>query len=246
FVSADNGGTEAAGVVTWPAAASLANGGSLTYSVTVTAPASGTLVNVARAEASTADPDSTNNNGSAAANRVTTTVGEVADLAVAKSGPAVVTAMGSITYTIVTTNQGPSPASNVAVVDTLPAGVIFVSADNGGVEAAGVVTWPAAASVANGASLTYSVTVTAPSTGTLVNVARAEASTADPDSTNNDGSAAANRVITTVGEVADLAVAKTDTASLPAARPISYTIVTTNQGPSTASNVAVVDTLPAG
>src|SRR5439155_352205 len=201
---------------------------------------------VARAEASTADPDSTNNNGSDAANRVTTTVGEVADLSVAKSGPASVTALGSITYTIVTTNQGPSPASNVAVVDTLPAGVTFVSADNGGVEAAGVVTWPAAASLANGASLTYSLTVTAPSTGTLVNVARAEANTADPDSTNNNGSAVANRVTTSFGEVADLTVAKSGPAWVAALGSITYTPARRTPGPSPASNVAVVDTLPAG
>src|SRR5207244_908954 len=134
FVSADNGGTESAGIVTWPAAASLANGASLTYTVTVTAPAAGTLLNVARADAATADPDSSNNNGSAAANRVTTTVDQIADLSVSKSGPASVTALGSITYTIVTTNNGPSAASNVAVTDTLPAGVSFVSADNDGTE----------------------------------------------------------------------------------------------------------------
>src|SRR5204862_5557922 len=112
FVSADNGGTEAGGIVTWSATAPLANGSSLTYSVTVTAPAAGTLLNVARADAATADPDTTNNNGSAAANRVTTTVMQLADLAVSKTGPAAVNALGSITYTIVTTNNGPNTASN--------------------------------------------------------------------------------------------------------------------------------------
>src|SRR5207247_1581198 len=174
FVSADNGGTVSGGVVTWPTLASLANGGSLTRTVTVTAPATGTLLNVARADAATADPDTTNNNGSATANRVTTTVGELADLAVSKTGPANVTALGSITYTIVTTNNGPSTAASVVVQDTLPQGVTFVSADNGGTEAGGIVTWPAAASIANGASLTYTVTVTAPATGTLDNVPRAD------------------------------------------------------------------------
>src|SRR5207244_1295639 len=135
-----------------------------------------------------------------------------------------VAALGSISYTIVTTNNGPSVASNVAVVDTLPAGVIFVSADNGGTESAGIVTWPAAASLANGGSLTYSVTVTAPAAGTLLNVARAVAATADPDSTNNNGSAAASRVTTTVGQLADLAVTKTGPASVAALGSITYTI----------------------
>ena len=61
-----------------------------------------------------------------------------------------------------------------------------------------------AASLANAASLTRTVTVTAPATGTLLNVARADAATVDPDSTNNNGSAPANRVSTVVDERADL------------------------------------------
>src|SRR5207247_2083516 len=130
-----------------------------------------------------------------------------------KAGPANVTALGSITYTIVTTNNGPSTAASVMVQDTLPQGVTFVSADNGGTEAGGIVTWPAAASIANGGTVTYSVTVTAPATGTLLNVARADAATADPDSTNNNGSAAANRVTTAVGELADLTVTKSGPAN---------------------------------
>ena len=48
------------------------------------------------------------------------------------------------------TRNGPSAASNVVVSDALPAGVTFVSADNGGTESGGVVTWPAVASLANG------------------------------------------------------------------------------------------------
>src|SRR5206468_5784685 len=134
FVSADNSGTESGGIVTWPVVAAIANGGSVTRSVTVTAPVTGALTNVARADGTTADPDTTNNNGTAAANRVTTTVTELADLALSKSGPAAVDAAQNLTYTIVTTNNGPSDAAGVVVQDTLPAGVTFVSADNGGTE----------------------------------------------------------------------------------------------------------------
>src|SRR5439155_1756970 len=191
-------GSEAGGVVSWPAVTTLANGASLSRTVTISAPPTGTLLNIARADAATVDPDSTNNNGSAAAGRVTTVVGELADLTVAKTGPASVIAVGSVTYTIAVTNNGPSDASAVVVRDTLPSGVTFVSASNGGTAAAGVVTWPAVATLANGTSLSRTVTVTAPPTGTLLNVARADAATTDPDSTNNNGSAAASKVSTTV------------------------------------------------
>src|SRR5439155_115437 len=146
-------GSEAGGVVSWPAVTTLANGASLSRTVTVTAPPTGTLLNVAWADAATVDPDSTNNNGSLPASRVTTTVDERADLSVSKTGPATVNAAQNLTYTITVSNNGPSDASAVVVRDTLPAGVTFVSASNGGTLAAGVVTWPSVASLANGASL---------------------------------------------------------------------------------------------
>jgi hypothetical protein len=62
---------------------------------------------MSRADAATGDPDTTKHNGAAAANRVTTNVTPSADLTVVKSGPASIAALGSITYTIVTTNNGP-------------------------------------------------------------------------------------------------------------------------------------------
>src|SRR5436309_2809840 len=203
------------------------------------------MLNVARADAATADPDSTNNNGSAPASRVTTVVGEIADLAVAKSEIGRASGRERVTYTITVINNGQSEASTVVVLDTLPAGATFVSASNGGTLAGGVVSWPAVATLTNGATLSRTVTVTAPTTGTLLNVARADAATADPDSTNNNGSAPASRVTTVVGEIADLAVAKSGPATVVAVNPITYTITVTNNGPSDASAVVVQDTLPA-
>src|SRR5437764_1496522 len=137
------------------------------------------MLNVARADAATVDPDSTNNNGSAPANRVTTTVDERADLSVTKTGPAYVIAAQNLTYTVTVINNGPSDASAVVVRDTLPAGVTFVSARDDTTAAYAPVTCPALATLANGASLARTVTVTAPPTGTLLNVARADAATAD-------------------------------------------------------------------
>ena len=53
------------------------------------------------------------------------------------------------TYTITVTNLGPSTASNVAVTDTLPTNVVFVSASSGGTLSNGIVSWPALATLAN-------------------------------------------------------------------------------------------------
>ncbi len=56
--------------------------------------------------------------------------GPVADLSITKSGaPNPVTVGSSLAYTVMVTNNGPSPATAVALTDTLPAGVTFVSAN---------------------------------------------------------------------------------------------------------------------
>ena len=92
-------------------------------------------------------------------------------MATTKTGPATVNAGQSFSYTLAVANNGPSAAATVVVTDTLPAGVTFVSATAGGTLSGNVVTWPAIASLASGASQGYSVTVTAPATGTLLNIA---------------------------------------------------------------------------
>ena len=75
-----------------------------------------------------------------------------------------------VTYTLtLTVTGGPT---DLVVTDTLPAGVTFESASDGGTEAAGVITWNLT-NVADGTTeLTYQVTVTAES-GTLPNHAQA-------------------------------------------------------------------------
>jgi uncharacterized repeat protein (TIGR01451 family)/fimbrial isopeptide formation D2 family protein len=96
-----------------------------------------------------------------------------ADLVVTKSQPsATVNAGGTIVYTVTVTNNGPATANNVVVTDTLPAGTTFVSVTGGGVigtptPSGGVLTLNGTntstlASLANGASQVFTITVTAP------------------------------------------------------------------------------------
>ena len=101
--------------------------------MTVTAPATGTLLNIVASTSSTLDSDPANNNGSLPAARVTTIVQERADVVTTKTGPATVMAAAQFSYTITTRNVGPSSAAAVVVSDTLPATVTFVSATGGGV-----------------------------------------------------------------------------------------------------------------
>ncbi|HEY6166678.1 MAG TPA: MBG domain-containing protein, partial [Verrucomicrobiae bacterium] len=181
FVSASDGGTNNAGTVMWPAITALANGDSISYTLTVSAPASGSLTNTATASSPTSDPNPTNNTSPP----VTASVTPAADLQVFKSGATNVIAGQNLTYTITVTNNGPSAAASVVVSDPLPPGVSFVSASGGGSNNAGTVMWPAIASLANGGSANYTLTVNTLVKGPLTNVAGVTSPTGDPNPTNN-------------------------------------------------------------
>jgi uncharacterized repeat protein (TIGR01451 family) len=244
FVGASAGGTNNSGVVTWPVIVSLASGGTTNFTITCTAPVGGTLTNVASSVAATGDPDLTNNNGSAASAKVITTVASQADIAVFKTGAATVLAGGNLTYTLTVTNLGPSTGSNIVVIDNLPGAVTFVSASGGGANTSGIVSWPTITTLANGAATNFTVTVKAPASGSFTNTASATSSTGDPVPSNNDGSGAGSAVLTTVTQLADIAVLKSGSSTVLAGGNLTYTITVTNLGPSTASNVVVSDALP--
>jgi uncharacterized repeat protein (TIGR01451 family) len=197
FQGASGSYTLSNNVVTWPGVA-LAMGASANFTVTMTAPASGSFVNIASGTSDTPDPNLNNNNGSAAGSRVSTSVTPVADLIVLLSGPSNVMVGDSFAYTIVVTNGGPSIASNIVVNDNLPSGLTFNSASTGGSFSNNVITWPPILTLTNGGSTNFTVTVSAGSGGVFTNVASALSSTLDLNLTNNDGTSPASQVQTTV------------------------------------------------
>src|SRR5208282_1817519 len=196
FVSASGNGINGGGIVNW-SLGTLANGQVSNVTVTVTASTSGSLTNVASVSASTADPNLTNN----VTLPVITTVTPVADVGIGKSAAAVVSATSNLVYTISVTNFGPSSAGGVVVTDALPANVTFVGASGGGANNAGVVNW-SLGTLTSGQVSNVTVTVTAPASGSLTNVASVSASTADPNLTNN----VTLPVITTVTPLADVGI----------------------------------------
>jgi uncharacterized repeat protein (TIGR01451 family) len=245
-VSATNGATRVGSVLTWPVIPSLGAGSVQTYGVTVRLPVIGTFTNIAAGISTTADPNAANNNGSSPTGRVVTVVSGLADVVATKSGPATTAPGGTVTYSITVSNAGPGAALSVVVTDTLPPAATFGAASGGAVRAGNVLTWPTIASLPAGASTVYTVTVTAPTAGTMTNVVAATSATADPIPANNGGAAAASRVVTQVVAVADVAVAKTGPTSASIGAALSYTIVVSNAGPGAATSVVVTDTLPPG
>lgn len=176
---------ESGGVVTCNLG-TLNNGDVESITVRVTAPATPqSLTNTVSIVAAEPDPSDTNNSAD-----VTTQVGNTADLVLAKTSEAAVITGLPFTYTITVTNKGPIAATGVTVVDTLPPGVVFVSASSGCSPTGQTVTC-SVGTIANGASPVLSIVVNAPmATGEIVNTATVTASEpTDPDTGNNTASA---------------------------------------------------------
>jgi uncharacterized repeat protein (TIGR01451 family) len=174
-----------------------------------------------------------------------------ADVSITKKGPQLAPLGGTINYTITSTNIGPSTtdAKDVLIQDILPPGVTFLSADNGGTvnTLTRTVSWPAIPTLASGVSTTRIITAIAPAIATTItNVAYSNSSTFDPVVANNNSSLPTSQAITTIISVADVITTKTGSATGAPGGTVSYTISTVNNGPNTAANVVVTDSIVPG
>jgi large repetitive protein len=248
FVSASSGGAldpgaGPNGVVTWTVGTLTAaqSPRELELVVDIDPSATGVLTNIAAVASSTGDPNLANNRATA-----TTVLGVSSDVEIRKSGPATASPGTQITYSLRISNAGPSDAMGVAVTDTLPVGVAFVSATGGGsldagAGPSGVVVWDTIPTIPAGADTAFSVVVRIPpgATGTLRNAAAVTSLSSDPDPANNRG-----EVTTSLVGSADLAVSKTGPGGGVPGAQITYTITIDNLGPSDATGVVVTDSLP--
>lgn len=119
-----------------------------------------------------------------------------ADLAIAKTAsPTLVDVGEDITYTLTVTNNGPNDAVSVLASDFLPAGVTLVSAvpSQGDCTGSGPVDCDLGA-LANGASATITIVVTADIEADLTNRAEVSGAMVDPDPANNEAVASVTAV----------------------------------------------------
>jgi uncharacterized repeat protein (TIGR01451 family) len=227
----------------------LPSGGSVTYTATcaIAASATGSLANTATVSSSTADPNPANNSATD-----TDTLAPSADLSITKTdGVTSVLPGGSLTYTITSSNAGPSDAPGSTVADTFPASLTCtwtcVGAGGGTCTANGsgnisdTVNLPAGGSVTH----TASCAVSGGASGTIVNTATvaAGAGVTDPNPANNSATDT-----DTVASPADVTGTKTASGSFLAGSNVTYTVVLTNAGPGTQGDNAgdeFTDILPA-
>ena len=195
------------------------------------------------------DPNRNNNS-----NSVTSTVTAKVDIRVAKTAtPASVPAGAPLTYVATVTNDGPSIAQTVRLLDTLPTNATFISATASGT---GTCTTPAVGaaggsldctwgSINSGAqqTVTYKVRPLLSAVGgTLVNAVAVTTTTAEDNTTNNS---ATTTTPVTPAQL-DVLINKTDSSDpVNLGDETTYTITITNSGPSYATNPVMVDTFPA-
>ena len=215
---------------------------SATITIVVTVPATaaaGTINNSATITGVGDEPDTADNS-----DNVDVTVTRSAVLTLTKSDvPDPVVVGGQLTYTILVTNTGPSTATNVEVTDTLPTGLTFGSVTTTAgtaSEASGVITATIPTLAVNGsATITVVSTVLATFAGTTI--ANSASADADEAALVTAGSS------TAVNKQIDLQITKSHpTGNVNRGDQLVYTLNVINKGPSSATNVEVVDTLPAG
>ncbi|MGH2537727.1 MAG: TadE/TadG family type IV pilus assembly protein [Candidatus Promineifilaceae bacterium] len=111
-----------------------------------------------------------------------------ADLALTKDLPTCVDPPATFDYILVITNNGPSLATGITLVDTLPAELTYVSANNAACTlGGGNVLTCSVGNLSNGNSVTVRITVSAPNQERIVtNSASVSADQYDPPATNNN------------------------------------------------------------
>ena len=226
------------GVVTF-SGGNLGVGASETLTVTATAASAQTYA--VPIGAGVIDPSNTitesneNNNLSEATSLL---VANLPDLTVdLTGGPATALAGANFTYTLTAGNAGTLGASGVVVQFTLPSGLTFVSAADGGaagftgVDNSGVVTF-SGGTLAIGASDPLNVTVSAPGTGTItVPAGAAVINPGHPIQESNYGNDTSTSTLSTLITAPDLVITSTPSgAFVPGDASDNYTIYVSNDG----------------
>jgi uncharacterized repeat protein (TIGR01451 family) len=198
----------------------------------------GAITNTASVTTSSYESDLSDNEDDAQSN----VVGYV-DLSITKSAaPSPARPDQALVYTLVVDNDGPSQATGVTVIDTLPVSVTYESDSAGCDHSSGILSCNLS-DIAPSASASLMITVTVDSLarGALANNAIVSAD--ENELTPGDNSTILN---TTIYAEADLELQKSDHPDpVSAGQPLTYTLVVDNNGPDWATGVTLVDTLPA-
>lgn len=235
------------GLVTFGAIASLASGGSQSYTIQFTAPSNvgGQLLATAAISANSTSAASVTIDPVPADNVASTkiTILPATDLVASiAANSTTLYPNQSLSYDVTVTNNGPAIANNVTSTVQLPAGLSGVTLSEGTYNSAtGLVTFPTIASSAAGVSQYYSISYTPPTTGSYPATVTTSSSTPETVPGNNSAT-----TTTTVSPQTDLSVAINGPANAATGGAVTYVIQSTNNGPSAAGTVTTTVVLPPG
>lgn len=176
---------------------------------------------------------------------------QVADLSVKQTINDPTPDVGSnATFTLTVSNSGPNLATNVALLDSLPAGLVFVGStpSQGSYHATSGV-WTIG-TIASGATATLNIIATVNVISAVTNTAEMSASDQfDPDSTPSNGVPTEDDLasLTFTPSMADLSLTKTVNTLKPnVGDNVTFTLTIRNDGPDDAVQVTATDRLSAG
>ncbi len=225
FVNASAGYKLSGKTVTWNISR-IANETTYSVWIVVRVLTNGTFDNVAHVNCS---EEPTIKNSTATVN-----VAPVVNLTVVKTvDVTTVEITDNVVFTVNVTNNGPSDATGVRVVDVVPAGFKFVeSSDKGYNSATGLLVVPL---IKAGESYVFTITLKAIVDGNLTNVVNV--------TSNENVTVKSDNVSVNVTPVVNLTVVKfvVGDGDATIGDVITYTIIVTNNGPSNATNIKVID-----
>jgi uncharacterized repeat protein (TIGR01451 family) len=227
----------------------------ITYTVLVNAgtPAGTAINETASVNSSITDPNTSNNTATAADVVASATQ---ADLVVTNAAsPTSVAAGSNVTYTQAVNNKGPAAASGATFTQVTPPNTNFQSitppagwncATTPAVGGTGTITCTATGTLAVNSTGTFTLVLQVnsgtPSGTNITDTATATATNIVPTITTNTASAT---VVVANANSADLAIVKTATPNpVTEGTALTYSLAVTNNGPASATNVTVTDTLP--
>ncbi|BEL03293.1 hypothetical protein Q0Z83_014840 [Actinoplanes sichuanensis] len=225
---------------------SLASGANRTMTITGNVPSGetpGTAYTVGAAITSATYETKQSDNTASTSSAVTGS----ADLGVTMTyAPANPAGGDTITYTVVVSNTGPSTARTIVLSEVIPVGSTNAQATLPGGTCATTTTGTiecSLASLASGASVTATITMTLNNANPVVNNAVSlKAATPDPDVNNNIATVTGASAL-----VADVGITLTlGTYTAHAGESTTYTLAVKNNGPSMADNISFIPVLPPG
>lgn len=149
-----------------------------------------------------------------------------------------------LTYTVSVANNGPSPASDITVTNALPVNSTFQSATGsmGSFVVAGNIVFWRVPGLAVGGNATATLTIVPTAEGSFPAIASVGGAQFDPILGNNTAT-----VNTVIGPASDMAIGVADFPNpVVAGSNLTFAVVITNLGPSTASGIIVNDLLSPG